>query len=451
MKIRRITWKDDPVLGDLELDLVNHNTGVPYKTIVFAGENGTGKTTILESLATFLNMGSFEYFENITYDIAGSTYQVVKPQSGNVENRNFFDRMDSSGNITPIRSTKNINRNTIDNDSLDIRHYGCVLSKARADYKTDQIKGTTTQSLDKGKYNDDKADDFTSLKQLIVDIENQDNAEYANINKANGTLPKSWSEFYPSSKIYRFKNAFDNFFGNLQYDSVVDRDSEKMIQFKKNGKSIPIDRLSTGEKQIVFRGTYLLRDNKMLVESTIMIDEPELSMHPKWQKGILKYYKSLFTNTSGQQTVQLFAATHSEYVLEEALRDRDETLVIILTQSAGQIVASRIDAPSVLPTITSAETNYLAFDVVSIDYHIELYGFLQQKENLPSVKGCDVFIKDHVLFDSSMHHKASNFKTTTYETLPTYIRNAIDHPDSGNTYTDEELRISTELLIQLCT
>jgi hypothetical protein len=52
----------------------------------------------------------------------------------------------------------------------------------------------------------------------------------------------------------------------------------------------------------------------------------------------------------------------------------------------------------------------------------------------------------------AMHSLYTNPKTgyvTNYETLPTYIRNAIDHPNSGNTYTDEQLAISTELLRSL--
>lgn len=44
----------------------------------------------------------------------------------------------------------------------------------------------------------------------------------------------------------------------------------------------------------------------------------------------------------------------------------------------------------------------------------------------------------------------SQYGNTQYETLCTYIRNAIDHPDSDNTYTKEELRTSIEFLIELC-
>ena len=136
---------------------------------------------------------------------------------------------------------------------------------------------------------------------------------------------------------------------------VPNSNSEKEILFKKNNKSISIDKLSTGEKQIVFRGIYLLKNNKKLNGSAIMVDEPELSMHPKWQKNILKYYKDLFTEANTQKT-QLFIATHSEHVLIDALKDKTKNLVIALNDINGVIHAKRIDAPSVLPSITSAES-----------------------------------------------------------------------------------------------
>jgi hypothetical protein len=356
---------------------------------------------------------------------------------------------DDTGTTTAMHSNINNSPELIDTNTLDIRHYGCVFSKARADYQTSIITSTTTKALDLEKYDIDNEDDFTSSKQLIVDIQNQDYSEYAEINKTLGATPKSWDEFYPGSKIYRFKNAFDSFFDKIKYGKVSDKNSEKEIIFKKNNKDIPIDKLSTGEKQIVFRGIYLLKNSKRLNGAAIMVDEPELSMHPKWQKKILKYYKDLFTEGAVQKT-QILIATHSEHVLNEALKDKSANIVIALSEVGGTITAKRIDAPSVLPSITNAETNYLAFDIISNDYHIELFGWLQQKESKNTVKSCDDFIKNHSLYNSSLYNKSSSFGTTTYNTICTYIRNAIDHPDPSRTYTESELRISTELLIQLC-
>jgi len=448
MNIKKIKWNNHPILGDLEIDFTNLSTGDSYDTVVLAGENGSGKTTILDSISLFLNLGSFEFFEYIEYIVSGDTFRAV-PTSDGTTHPNFFDVIDNQGNRLTIRSDKQNDRQRIDSNMQDLRHYGCVYSRARADYKTQQITSTTTKRLDVDKYDSDIEDDFTSLKQLIVDIQNQDNSDYVELNKGLGANPKSWDGYYPSSKIYRFKNAFDNFFDKIKYYKVEDNNNEKSILFKKNGKAVSIDKLSTGEKQIVFRGIYLLKNSKNLNGAAIMIDEPELSMHPRWQKNVLKYYKDLFTDNSIQH-VQLLIATHSEYVLENALINRANNLVIVLNDDNGIIKVRRIDAPSVLPTITSAETNFLAFDIVSNDYHIELYGWLQIKESRNTVKDCDNFIKNSSHYISSNHRKPSSFGSTTYDTLCTFIRNSIDHPDQSRIFTESELRTSIELLIELC-
>ena len=262
-------------------------------------------------------------------------------------------------------------------DSLDIRHYGCIMSKARADFRAEKITGTKASSLDGNRYQNDSKDDFTELKQLIVDIHEMDNEDFGNRGRRSGSIPISWDSYYPDSRIYRFKEAINGFFSDLSFDGVYTKNGEKCIVFTKNGNEIPIDSLSTGEKQIVFRGVYLLQNLEQFDGATVFIDEPELSMHPKWQEKILQYYQNLFKRGDGTSRVQLFVALHSEILLEAALEDKANTLVIVLKSNQGSIDASEVRQPFILPTITSSEIHYLAFDVCSIDYHIALYGEIQ--------------------------------------------------------------------------
>ena len=452
MKIKKVKWNNHPVLKNLELDFTNSSTGEPFDNVLFAGENGTGKTTILESISSFLNFGSFEYFEYIEYIVDNELLSAKPMLEQDYTKKGYYQLEDSAGIKSQIITDKNNLKLTEDNPK-NIRHCGCVFSKARADFKTQQIKYTTTKELDKDKYDIDNEDDFTSLKQLIVDVQNQDNEDYYNINaerQSRSENPITTDEFDQVSKIYRFKNAFNTFFGKIKYNRVRDVNGEKSILFEKNSGEISIDKLSTGEKQIVFRGAYLLKNSNNLNGATIMVDEPELSMHPKWQEKILRYYKDLFTERGGTQKAQIFFATHSEHVLKEALSNKNENLVIVLNDNAGIITSKCIDTPSVLPSITNAETNYIAFDIVSTDYHIELYGWLQQKESRNTVKSCDDFIKNSSLYNATIHEKPSTFHSTTYDTLSTYIRNAIDHPDPSKVFTEDEFRKSMELLIELC-
>lgn len=369
--------------------------------------------------------------------------------------KTFFTRYDVENEISEnIHSDRNNNSNSIQSDNKDPRSYGSVFSRPRADYKTNKIESVKTNELDKNKYDSDNDDNFTSLKQLIVDVQNQDNERYSDINDERQTqnLPAmTKGEFEQISKIYRFKNAFNNFFDKIKYKKVSNKANEKVVLFEKNGAEISLDHLSTGEKQIVFRGAYLLKNLSLLNNSTIMIDEPELSMHPKWQEKILQYYKTLFTDDAGNQIVQLFIATHSDHVLKEAFRDQINTLVIVLNESNGIIQSKHIIAPNILPSITIAETNFLAFDIVSNDFHIELYGWLQQKESLTSIADTDNFIVSHPLYNPLLHEKIYTHPNgkTTYHSLSTYIRNAIDHPSTTTVFSPDELRTSIELLINI--
>lgn len=298
--ITKVKWNNHEILGNLELNFTK-NDGSPYSTIVLAGENGTGKTTILETLSTFLNLGSIEPFEFIEYKIENDLYTIT-PLSENNKRFGFHKRTcNTDGSTNDILSNRNNNMDSINNDIFDIRHYGCSYSKARSGFTTDKVKSVTTSQLDSNKYENDSNENFTSIKQLIVDIDTQDNSDWMEISKSN--TPKSLDEFLQTAKLSRFKNSFNNFFENLSF-SRIDNSSadEKRILFKKYGHEISVDSLSTGEKQIVFRGTHLLKNSNSINGGIALIDEPELSMHPIWQKKILSYYRNLFISEAKQMT-----------------------------------------------------------------------------------------------------------------------------------------------------
>ena len=448
--IKKLKWKNYKALRNLELDFTKDD-GTAYNTIILAGENGTGKTTVLESLATVLDCGSNIVFEYIDYDIGGTTYKAIPDlRKGNM---GVYKRVDvASGNEEAVNSGRSINYNLIGEDIKDFRHYGFAYSKARSGFKTDPVKSSTTMQIDADKYESDNYGSFTHIKQLLIDIDAQDSSEWMKKSNAGGIDDQKFEDFKKASKGYRFEKAFNDFFDDVRYDGIDTEDpNEKKVLFSKRGQSIAVDDLSTGEKQIVFRGAHLLRNTKSISGGIVMIDEPELSMHPKWQKKILDYYRGLFTSDdNATQSVQMIVATHSEYVIQSALEDRDNVLVIVLTDENGTIRSRKVTAPNVLPTITSAETNYLAFGVPSTDYHIELYAYLQMKTINHTIESCDAYIAQQPQYDRTKHEKLDGYRNHNYQTLPTYIRNAIDHPESGRSYTEEEFKASIELLIDLC-
>lgn len=450
--IRKVKWNNYKSLGNLELNFVNPSTGLPFNTIVLAGENGTGKTTILESLATFLNRQSIRPFEYIEYSVDGNSYCITPDNREEwFVNSGFHNRrLIESSAVEMVHTGISSNEEKIHKDLKDLRHYGFSYSKARSGFKTDPVRSVTTQQIDNEKYEPDEEENFTRIIQLLIDIDGQDSSDWMRLCQERGINDDKFDDFKKLSKGYRFEKAFNDFFTFVKYKGIDNSDpSEKKVLFEKYGKSIPVDQLSTGEKQIVFRGAHLLRNINSISGGIVLIDEPELSMHPIWQKRILDFYRGLFKN-DGNQSVQMIIATHSEYVIQSALKDRDNVLVIVLSDENGKINAREITAPNVLPSVTAAETNYLAFGVPSIDYHIELYGYLQTKTGCHRIEDCDSCIASQPQYDAAKHQRIDSYRSSNYQTLPTYIRNAIDHPDSGRTYTEEEFEESIKLLIELC-
>ena len=74
-------------------------------------------------------------------------------------------------------------------------------------------------------------------------------------------------------------------------------------------------------------------------DSIIIVDEPEISMHPRWQRKIFSFYSDLF-KTETEQKSQIFFATHSEYVLKDAMdncKQNDTALHLIGLLSDGGV------------------------------------------------------------------------------------------------------------------
>ena len=139
-------------------------------------------------------------------------------------------------------------------------------------------------------------------------------------------------------------------------DKVTDDYETVIVTRKDNNQQISLSKIGSGYEMIfsLLYSYYLSKQNgKNMI---ILIDEPELSMHPKWQQKVLQYYRNLF-NKNGSQNVQMLIATHSEYVLRSALEDRDNVLIVVLSDDNGtihsKISLSLISYPSVPLTISA--------------------------------------------------------------------------------------------------
>lgn len=479
MKIKKIRLENNLFFGDAEFVFTNTNGDI-MDNVVFAGENGCGKTQLLEIIYHFstLSTAGEVSSEKRVFTVILSSDELTQI-SRNVGNQGSFSSATGEMEIT-LDFTKQPNywsrinveylsmsedgtmqTNYIDSSvffsSLNVKClFRSIYSTVEINYNPKPATNITSQEVDTQVETSmlSDADLATKIQQLLIDLDTNDALDLKQwVSEHSGEIPPMTVS---DKRISRFRNAFSSVFGNLNYDRIESDGENRKVMFKKDSANVEISALSSGEKQIVFRGAFLLQNQQSLKGAVVLIDEPEISLHPVWQLKIFDYYRNLFVDTRGKPTSQIFMATHSQYVLGTALENRSSTLIFLLRNNAGSIESKSITAPLVLPSVTAAELNYVAFDIVSNDYHIELYGHLQNKIALSrgisecSVKTCDDYILHSVDYDVSKHYKPSLHIKTRYDTLPTYIRNAIDHPDPARTFTQAELRTSIELLIKLC-
>lgn len=112
----------------------------------------------------------------------------------------------------------------------------------------------------------------------------------------------------------RTKEAIDKFnktFLDIDFiTKLKDLDIEngfKPIFENINGEALSIQNLSGGEQQLYARVVSLAILKPF--NSIILIDEPDLGLHPKWQKKIMEIYRQIGENN------QFIISTHSPHIL----------------------------------------------------------------------------------------------------------------------------------------
>lgn len=461
IKIKSIKFYNHEFFGNQSFDFTIDGE-TPANSIIFAGENGSGKTKMLEELYNICNKTFYHSSMNYSHKYCEMVVDLSSENYCSFENENL--KIDEVILTVFTGSPNGLNNqftffsggNKIDNikkigttNSLSSFRINGLYSNVDINYKPrSNIQGITTKTLDNDE-NKIPSDMALEVIQLLVDIAIEDSCELDDwVSSHKNEVPPE-EVFHP--RLKRFTNAFEKMFGDTIKYKEIRKNSIPI--FEKNNQEIEISSLSSGEKQVIFRGVYLLRNKNSLKGVPAFIDEPELSMHPKWEEKIFEYYKNVFSDEKGQ-TSQMFIATHSEHILSNALNN-DDALVIKIQNGFNQRFFK--DGPGiVLPTITLAEIKYSIFDLYTADFHTLLYGYIQQHLvfsddgkviESPTILQTDKWLcKQNV---SMKEYKINGKYTRHYDTLSTYIRNCIDHPDSEHEYTVGELSESINEMIRI--
>ncbi len=353
MKIRKIKLENNPVFGNIEFDFCDKNGNVA-DTIILAGENGCGKTTLLDIIYDFsvFSNQNFADGEKRVFDFEiGEEYlktiekvlnrpphkpidlsdRFVATISNDVSWRGNFAYVDiTDGNLKALEQNDNIHISNALNSTGELSSiFKAVYSTTEINYTPKQSSSVTSKELDspvQRSIRSNSTDLATEIQQLLIDVQNNDAVELNDWVRVNpGSVPP---EENVDKRIKRFKNAFAEIFIDLNYKTIKTDGGKKEVLFERHNIQIPISKLSSGEKQIVFRGAFLLKDKESITGSVVLIDEPEISLHPVWQENILDYYRKLFVNSNGIQQSQLFISTHSPYIIHSNTRVNDKIVVL---------------------------------------------------------------------------------------------------------------------------
>ena len=293
MKIEKVHIKNVKGIKDLELSFKKDNEILDV--IVLAGINGSGKTTILEAIKDFFDI----FFDNKNNNDNDS-------EKSNINLEIFFEEFEkySSYNLKRVKFLntfhyeKSDHNTSSQNQTINNFESLAKIIYVPAENNFEKVKTDTTTLL--------RISQFINIinSNVIKDIPSY----IATRRNYLATIEEDLTMKEVTNKVV---NEINSIFSILELDVKLkgfSKDEKTMPIFENSaGEEFNINDLSSGEKQLFLRTLSI----KMLEpkNSIILIDEPELSLHPKWQQRIIEVYKKIGENN------QIIIATQSPHIL----------------------------------------------------------------------------------------------------------------------------------------
>ena len=95
------------------------------------------------------------------------------------------------------------------------------------------------------------------------------------------------------------------------------------LNLYKKGKRYSFDESSSGEKHILYSFANIF--NSINQNSIILIDEPEISLHPNWQIKYISFLKKVFSEYS---SCHFIIASHSHYMVSDLNPDSSSLITV---------------------------------------------------------------------------------------------------------------------------
>lgn len=311
MHINSVDIKKYQILEDLHIEFQIPKDGENIVNII-AGVNGSGKTTLLKWILKKLTFGH------------GNGFIIRNGQ-----------KIDEASSIQQYRR-KLINENKYLNGIHSSPRVIFIPSNMTFDYRTQTNLNTEYKFENEIEPNSLLGNAEFFIKEYII------------------TKERLSSKSDPKE---RTKDAIDSFNAIFSESDLITKlvnlnvhDSNKPIFETLNGDTITIDKLSSGEQQLYARVVALMILNPH--NSIVLIDEPEIALHPKWQIEIMKIYENIGKGN------QFIVATHSPFIISQTPYKN----LTFLVKENEKIVAKQFTEPpldrdinTIVKTIMGAE------------------------------------------------------------------------------------------------
>jgi len=254
MKLRNLYIENYKIFKKFDISFVDENDE-PLPIVILAGVNGSGKTTLLEMIVDYQDFTKGHIFAN-----SNIKYEYDTEEERLEKKKYFFLPEKVVYFPSGVDDTKKVVYEFVQTFYFFLKE---------KDYRSSEI----TEHLDNYMKN--------IFDNLDIGFKYSHLDKYDNVWFSNG---KNEGYYYTEKKN----------------NDIEDRNI------------FTIDELSTGEKTLLSKVLYLyFKDYK---DKVILIDEPELSLHPSWQNKVLKIYE----NFAKKNNCQIIIATHSPHIIGSA-------------------------------------------------------------------------------------------------------------------------------------
>ena len=456
---------------------------------ILIGENGNGKTTFLEAI-NYLTLNSYSVENKLSISDFQAPIEVVADMdkyncSSSID---FYSKwhFESCGIEFSAESRKSKERNKLlssafnchswfkiasqyididDNSKKDVDSRDKLFSNSRI-----QNGGINIFYFDKNRNRQVSTGNYKTTFEKILDDLNWKFRKNLNTLKQENILQNIDGEYFQTiwsilkeSPGNKTTKDLKEFFNNDDYqDLKIDllpllqpfENAFFAIRKKDELKQVLIKDLGSGIEIIL---TLLLLKNIAQVskgEIIYLIDEPELHLHPKAQKKLLELL------LEEAKDKQIFISTHSPYMFQGAIGAGAKLSIFKKNDTDIQIIDARSDDWGIFGRYspTWGEINWNAYDLPTVEFHNELYGFIKAKardredKKDYSENDFEKYLTEKGIAQDKpyVRSKKNGIAKEQSRTLPTKIRNIIHHPENtNNSFTEQELRTSIKSLISL--